>query len=168
MDTPTQPTPATGASPSGGQKKTAKMIIIAVVVLVLGFIAIGAATVFMGFKTFSGPSDAAKAWVQEVATGDMEMAYESTNQEFKDIGTGEEFEEYIQEIPVFTDFDEVKFSQFSIEGNQAVVSGTITGGGTDSPITIRLVKEDGEWKVAAFSLDEADVPEINDDEEDDF
>lgn len=146
--------------PAGGKKKGGlKAILLIVAILVVGTIAIGSLTLYLGYKTLSGPADASQAWLELIRDGNVDQAYDATSLEFQQVVTREDMTGFLAAYPVLANNTSATFSSFNIDNDVAVVSGTIRGAGEESPVTVTLVKQDGDWRVVEISLNPEDVPE---------
>lgn len=147
-------------SPSKGKKKGGlKIVLIIIAILVVGTIAIGSLTLYLGYKAFSAPADASQEWLELIREGNVDQAYDATSLEFQQVVTREDMTGFLAAYPVLANNTSATFSSFNIENDVAVVSGTIRGAGDESPVTVTLVRQDGEWKVVEISLNPEDVPE---------
>lgn len=147
-------------SPSKGKKKGGlKVVLIIIAILVVGTIAIGSLTLYLGYKTFSAPADASQEWLELIREGNVDQAYDATSFEFQQVVTREDMTGFLAAYPVLANNTSATFSSFNIENDVAVISGSIRGAGEESPVTVTLVRQDGEWKVVEISLNPEDVPE---------
>jgi hypothetical protein len=108
----------------------------------------------------SGAADAADAFFARIAEGDIEGAYASTAEEFRADTPVEEFGAFL-ETTALSRFESATWNSRSVENNRATISGTITTtDGGRIPMTVGLVKEQGEWRVLSVKKADAGlVPE---------
>ena len=99
------------------------------------------------YMATKGPADAAHAWLGEVRHGHgpdagMTEAYRSrlTPDELQTITTA------------IAQSKDATFISRSVDNDRATLRGVLTGGGTPRPITIKLLKEAGTWKVDDVAL----------------
>ncbi|MBU0614236.1 hypothetical protein KJ766_03070 [Patescibacteria group bacterium] len=133
------------------------------VAIILGILAIvivlPIAILLTGIFTSNQKStDVAKEFFQLNADGDYGGAYELAHSEFKEIVNADGLEAFVVNYPVMDDMTEIDFSYSSTDGDLQLLSGTIKGAGEESPITVQLLEEEGEWKIVFFSLNAEDVP----------
>lgn len=115
-------------------------------------------TIFMVKDSLYGPNGPAKAattFMDQTSAGDMRSAFDATAQEFKDIGTFPEFDEYAKKFLLGN--SELKLTSFNVLNDEAVACGSVLDGmKEESPIVVYLVKEgEGDskiWKVSGIDL----------------
>lgn len=103
------------------------------------------------YKALTKPVGPIKAQLEALNKGDYEKAYSYCSKAFKEATSFENFESITKENPQIFKSKKSSFSQVSIEGGVATVSGSITGqDGTVTPMVYKVVKEGGEWKILGF------------------
>jgi hypothetical protein len=152
------------ATPAKSGGKTKKLLMILGIVGA-GFILLLFLGVYGIFSAASGPTKAAKSFLETVATEDIAAAYGMTSSAFQEVTPQEDLELFLEVFPVVADSTEIKFNSFSIENGIAIVSGTIYSATENSPITVTLTKEGADWKVVNFSLNPEDVLDFDDETE---
>lgn len=139
MDTPSMPTPG-NISGSDTKSKVIKIFVV-IALVVAGIFA------FVMYFT-SAMVDAANAHLELLKADDIETAYEMTADGFKETLTLEDYVMLVDAFPVLQDYTDVSFNSREMVNKMGLISGTITSqSGGVHPITIDLVKEDGEWKL---------------------
>ena len=107
----------------------------------------------VAFKLTEAPVIAANVFLNEINSGQIEAAYNSTSAEFKNIGTVDQFKSLIGRNPIFTQMKSTSFSGRSIVNSDATLKGTIySKDGKSSPITIVETETNGIWSVSRFGL----------------
>lgn len=126
------------------------LVVVAVIVAI---------TLFSVNKVTEPSVKAAEMFIDKLATGKNDAAYNLTSSEFQKVVNTTQFAQFLKAYPILADKESLSFSYKSVKNDKAILSGTIIGNGKQkSPITIFLVKEGSEWKVFAVSLKEEDVP----------
>lgn len=111
------------------------------------------------FGAVSAPKVAAKEFLETAIEGDIASAYANSSADFQEVTSADDLGLFFEGYPVLAENTGIHFTNISIDNNTAVVYGTIEGGGETGPITVNLVKEDGEWRVLNLSLEPEDVPQ---------
>jgi hypothetical protein len=98
------------------------------------------------FFMTKGAADAAHAWLGEIRQGQVEAAYnEGLSAGYRSQLTREDFEALAARLGRSED---ATFWQRSIDNDRAVLKGVLTSKGSGAqPITLKLIKEGGAWKV---------------------
>ena len=97
--------------------------------------------VFMATK---GAADAAHAWLGHVRQGETDAVAAGMTEAYRTRPTAEEVEALTRAIGESKD---ASFLSRSVDNDRATLTGVLTGGPSPQPIVIKLVKEDGAWKV---------------------
>lgn len=97
--------------------------------------------VFMATK---GAADAGHAWLGAARQSQSEAVINGLSSDYRNRLSNEELETITATVRSSSD---ASFMKRSIENDRALLVGTLTGGGGTRPITLRLVKEGGAWKV---------------------
>jgi FHA domain-containing protein len=114
--------------------------------LLLGVIV--AAVIWGGvFMATKGPADAAHAWLGEVRHGQSPEA--AMTEAYRSRLTPEELEAITTAIARSTD---ATFPSRSIDNDRATLRGVLSGGGSPRPVTVKLLKEGGSWKIDDVTL----------------
>ncbi len=108
-------------------------------VALLGALGFGGA-----FLMTKGAADAAHGWLGEVREGRTDEAVAGLSEEHRSRLTEGEFEEIFSTI---RESDDATFAGRSVDNDRAVLTGALTGPGGARPVVLRLVKQDGSWKV---------------------
>lgn len=144
--TPPVPPMAAGAPPAKKGKGPLFWIAIGccgcvlLVALLAG--ALGGGAYFMS----KGAADAAHGWLGEIRKGQLDEAYAGgLSAEYKTQLSREDFERLGARLGKYGD---ATFWHRSIDNDRAVLKGVLTAkGGPPQPITLKLVKEGGAWKI---------------------
>lgn len=79
--------------------------------------------------------------------------YNYTSEEFQKATPLEEFNEFINDYPIFKNNESAHFTQRSLKNNLGILKGNITTlDHTKIPIEYRLIKEHGKWKILSIRL----------------
>ena len=97
--------------------------------------------VFMATK---GAADAAHAWLGHVRQGQTDEVAAGMTEAYRSRPTAEEVEAVTTAIGQSKD---ATFLSRSVDNDKATLTGVLTGGPSPQPVVIKLVKEDGAWKV---------------------
>jgi hypothetical protein len=117
------------------------VLLVALLVAVLG----GGA-----FFMTKGAADAAHAWLAEVRQGQLDAAYnEGLSSTYRSQLTREDFETLAGRLRQGKD---ATFWQRSIDNDRAVLKGILSTESGRRPITLKLVKEGGAWKIDEVDL----------------
>jgi predicted component of type VI protein secretion system len=155
---PTGPTgPPVAQMPAGGAPpKKGKGPVFWIAVGCCGcLLAVAALAAVIGggaFMATKGAADAAQAWLGDVREGRMESAAAGLSSDYRSRLSQEELEAHAVRIQASRD---ATFPGRSIDNDRAILTGVLTGSGTPKAIVIRLVREQGAWKVddVHFGLD---------------
>jgi hypothetical protein len=115
-------------------------------VLILGGLLGGGA-----FLMTKGVSDAGHAWLADVREGRTDQALAQLTDDYRSRLTEAELQEIVSRIQESTD---ATFPGRQLHNDRAVLSGVLTGSNGSHPIAIRLVKQDGTWKVDDVTFEE--------------
>jgi hypothetical protein len=104
--------------------------------------------------------DAAEAFLDDVAAGRYEAAYDDLCEEDRDAFTEEGFANFARSEPTLSRLDDptVNFLGVDINGDRATVDFDPESGESsdfDETYELELQKEDGDWKVCSLSSDPA-------------
>jgi hypothetical protein len=125
----------------------AAVVLVALVALILGVV----------FYATSGVVDAADAFLDTVARGDLEAAYSQTAPAFQAQQDQAAFAAAVRDLGL-TDYTARSWTSRSVEGGQATLNGTFTTAASDSvPLEMTLIKVAGEWRVFSLSGRQAGV-----------
>lgn len=135
-------------NPSSFKKTT--MIIGAIVAWFLLFV--GVIFAFVLFLT-SGLIYSIDQQLSALQSGNMEKAYSYTSKDFQKATSLSEFKKFIDQYPSLKNNESSFFNERVIENNVGIVKGTLTAkDGAKTPITYRLIWEDGKWKILNISV----------------
>jgi hypothetical protein len=91
--------------------------------------------------------------IAALRAGDLDAAYAETSIAFQEATSKEKFADFIKANRGLTQIADHSFSERSYENNIGKVSGTLTTkDGAVIPITYRLVKENGQWRILGFNV----------------
>ena len=113
------------------------------VLLLAGVIGGGA---YMATK---GAADAAHAWLGHIRQGQAEQVAAGMTEAFQTRPTPEEVQAINDAIAQSKD---ATFMSRSVDNDRATLTGVLTGGPSPQPIVVKLVKQDGAWKVDDVTL----------------
>ena len=141
--------------------KTA-LIIIGVIVGCVVVLAILAALAFnliwkgveSGIENLQAMNDFAVDHVELLQKGDVEGAYETTSDLFKQETTLEEYRTMV-EGSVLSDIDGYSFNSFSLDNNVLTLTGTITSDDTKVPVQVVATKQNDVWTLTSIELNPA-------------
>jgi hypothetical protein len=103
------------------------------------------------FLMTKGVADAGHAWLADVREGRTDQAFAQLTDAYRARLTEAEVDEIISAIQ---ESDDATFPGRQLENDNAVLTGVLTGSGGSRPIVLRLVKEDGGWKVDDVSFED--------------
>lgn len=147
-------------APAKGGSKIVKIIAIVAGVIIV-FVA---GIIMLVFSMLSGVTGASGKFMDALKSGDAAAAYEMSAAGFKEQGTSEQFEVFVDNNEALAEMDSYTLNSFKMENNYGSARGTITSkGGTVSPVLVELVNENGEWKVININLDPPAEVSDNDD-----
>ncbi len=142
-----------GTPPVYGQpkKSNAGCIIGFAIGLLVLIAAIGGFVAFI-LKATAPPRDASHAFLGKVRKGEWDAAYRDTSKEYQKTVSREAFEKQLEsDLPGVKGSTDATFNSTSITNSQACLSGTLKLASGSEDIHVRLVEEDGGWKIAAIS-----------------
>jgi hypothetical protein len=102
--------------------------------------------VFMATK---GAADATHAWLGHVRQGQTEQVAAGMTEAYRARLSPDELEAVTSAIAQSKD---ATFYQRSVDNDRATMTGVLTGGPSPRPVVIKLLKEDGTWKVDDVTL----------------
>jgi hypothetical protein len=146
---PVRPTAPVPQMPGGGAPaKKGKSPIFWVAIGCCGcLLAVAALAAVIGggvFMATKGAADAAHAWLADVRESKTEAVEQGLSRAYRARLGQEDLEALETRIKASRD---ATFPGRSVESNRAKLTGVLTGAGSPQPVVIRLVKEDGDWKV---------------------
>src|SRR5262245_57548859 len=111
----------------------------------------GFAAIFYTAFALTGPAvTATDDLLALLRDGKTTEAYRSTAKSLQSQQSEAEFTQAVQRLGV-TDYASSSWLSRNIENNEATLEGTVTTrGGRSIPLTVKLVKEDGGWKVLSL------------------
>lgn len=148
------PSPVASAPPSSfvqsikqlGCLKIGLMAMVSMVILFLLLIAF----VFMLTK---GPAESAEAHFAALKSGSVELAYRQTSGVFQQNTSMVRYKQFLADYPILSDVADTEFLERSVEIGLATLKGAlIDSKGNRVPIRIKLIKEQGDWKILALDL----------------
>lgn len=116
------------------------------------------------FSSYAQTKHVGKEFVENLAQEQYDSAFDMTTPSFQEKTSREDLQTFVEYYTVVASTNKVKFDYHEVvEGNTQdgvqVFSGTLkTKGGETLPVTIKVVKLDGLWKIGFFSVDLLDVP----------
>ena len=121
---------------------------------------ITAASVMLSLFSTTKPSKVARTFLEDLSKKETETAYNMTSTQFQATVTKETFNDFLALYPILTAKTEIDFSEHSVDDDVATFSGNIKGkDGSQTPITMHIIKEKDGWKVLALSLNPVDSPQ---------
>jgi pSer/pThr/pTyr-binding forkhead associated (FHA) protein len=96
------------------------------------------------FVMTKGATDDAHEWLAQVRDGRTDEAIAGLSEEYRSRLTEDELGEILS---VVRESEDATFPSRSVENDQAMLAGALTGAGGTRPIVLRLVKRDEGWKV---------------------
>jgi hypothetical protein len=123
-----------------------------ILVLVVASLSVGG----IYFMT-KGAADAVKADLEEIRGGRLDHAYEGLSSSYRSQLSRRDFEQLVARHPGLHDNADSTFLKRSVDNDTATVTGILTPhSGRPEPVTFKLVKEGGAWKISAIEfLDES-------------
>lgn len=129
------------------------LIIIAIVVASIGII------IGVVFYLTSGATKSANNFFSLIKSGNIDNAYQSLSQQFKEKTTSEQFEIFVKTYSII-DFDSVFWNSRSMNPSVTELEGSIkTKNGKTIPVKVDLVKEDGQWKILSIDV-KGGIPQV--------
>lgn len=117
--------------------------------LILVLAVIGA-IVFVVFNLTRGATRSADEFFTLVRDGKAREAYRSASREFQASSSEADFEAFLKNSTI-ADYDSAAWSSRSVSNNISELEGSIkTRAGGIVPVKIKLIKEDGRWKIHAI------------------
>lgn len=110
-------------------------------------------SVILSLRSTTKPSKVARSFLEDLSKKEIEEAYNMTSTQFKATVTKETFNNFLNLYPILTSRTEIDFSEHSVDNDIATISGKIKArDGSNFPITMHIIKENGNWRVLALSL----------------
>ncbi|MEX1258037.1 MAG: hypothetical protein WEG36_10495 [Gemmatimonadota bacterium] len=130
-----------------------KKILKVVGIVAVAFAALGAGIFALVFALTGGAVDASEEFLAPIGEERFEEAYSSAAVALRSQPDLLRFEEVVRTIGL-TGYQSVSWSYREIANNQASLEGSVTtvDGGT-IPLSMRLVNEEGEWRVLGFETE---------------
>ena len=136
-----------------------KIKIIPLVIIISALITIFAFGAYYLINIGDNPTSVAKGFINNLTDNDLKSAYEMTSSQFQTTVTVADLEKFLTQYPILKNIDSVKFPFKNVTADVAKISGELNSkDGKNSPITMVVVKENGNWKVLNLSLNPQDVP----------
>jgi len=134
-------------------KKWLKIVLIVVAVIII----LGAIGGIVAFRATSAPVQTAQSFLKDLSIGDVNSAYSLMSTNLSAAGTASDLQSFLKENSVVVNMTSVSFSDRSVNSDggisHAVLHGTITASaGLSSPVTVKEVQENGQWKIDEFTL----------------
>lgn len=128
-------------------RKTHPAIVLIPLILIWFFLA-GAALAVLVFQLTSGVVNVTKEQVAALESGNIEKAYSYVSPAFKHATSMEQFEDYINNCPSLTRYEDTWVINREIKNNYGSVTMIRTSDtGEKSEISFRLINHNGEWMV---------------------
>jgi WD40 repeat protein len=128
-----------------------KGLVLGVLVLFLLFGGGGAGLVFILYQTFRGPTEAADRFLALVGEDKAHDAYDMTAAAFRNGLDESAFAASVKQTGL-ADHAAVSWSSWKSTNGITTIEGAVTTRkATTIPVTLKLLKEDGRWKVLAMS-----------------
>ncbi len=93
-------------------------------------------------------------FLNDLKNGDPQDAYESVSKDFKDAMPYPKFVQFLSDYPILTAFEKIEPSVATLDGQTVVFPVVLNIGTTLFPLKFTLVKEDGEWKILGFVINQ--------------
>ena len=114
-------------------------------------------SIIMSLFSSSKPSKSAKTFLYDLSNKQIEAAYNTTSTQFKATVPRRTFDDFLHLYPILTTNVEIEFQNHSIDKDIATISANLKSeDGSRTPITLHVVKENGDWRLLALSLNPAD------------
>ena len=106
----------------------------------------------------SGPADAVTAHFAALAKGDDAAAYALTSSGFRSETSAAQFSAFVAANPILKN-GKLSIGAREVSGDTGTVTAELTAtDGTKRTLDVQLVKESGEWKIAAYRIRAAGAP----------
>jgi len=96
------------------------------------------------FMATRGAAEAAQTWLVDAREARMEAFEAGLSSSYRSRLSHEEIEALVSRIQASKD---ATFPGRSVDNDRAILTGVLTGSGSPQPVVIRLVREQGAWKV---------------------
>jgi len=132
-----------------------KMLILKIVVIII--VALIAVTIVLMTISLSA-ANALLVPVEEqlnsLETGKIEVAYNSTSDEFKKSVSLEEFNNFVETNPLLNSENVRAFKEKIIQDDMGLVKGLISSEATGETLFVEynLIRENGQWKIVHFKV----------------
>lgn len=142
---------------------SAKTILMVVLSIFAGILLLITTFVFLILFLVSGLSDVAQNQLTAIRNGDFEKAYYSyTSLEFQKAIPLSTFKAFVEQFPQIKDNVGATFNTKNINNHQGTLKGILKSkDGTSTPIEIRLVYENNQWKILSIRLIKPLSPSIS-------
>lgn len=101
-----------------------------------------------------GITDAAKSQLKAIRSGDIAKAYGYTSKTFQQETSFENFKKFVETYEAFKNNDDVSFSTRETQNDTGILKGELKSkDGKKTPVSYKLVKENGDWKIEGIKLD---------------
>jgi hypothetical protein len=101
----------------------------------------------------SGLQEPVEHHFSAIHAGDLTLAYSDLSIATRHDVSEADFKAMLERNPALTHVTGMSFSSRSYNGDQGTVEGTLNiDGGGKLPITVRLVKENDEWKILSYHV----------------
>jgi hypothetical protein len=118
-----------------------------------GILAVAALAVALVFFFTSGMMGVVEKQLALLGQGDIKSAYSLTSKDFQKATSLEQFTAFVKQYPSLSQNQGHTFTTRSVENNIGTVKGTLTArDGAVTPIRLRLVKEQGEWRILFIGM----------------
>ncbi len=118
-----------------------------------GFVVVIGVIVGVVFWATSGLIAPIERQLAAFHAGDMQAAYAETSEAFQKATSVDDFAAFVEANPILKDITDHSFTNRSFENNVGTVSGSLTSStGGVQPVSYRLVKERGDWKILSIDL----------------
>lgn len=100
------------------------------------------------------PKKTATTFLENISQGKVSEAYSLTSLSFQQQYSKDQYEKHFSDNQsLFSQIIENKINEISVSNDQAEARGFIkNSGGLKAPVIIKLVKEQGSWKVSEFDF----------------
>lgn len=116
-------------------------------VIFVGFILI------LAFYFTGGIVNVVNQQLDALSKNDVKAAYSYTSKDFQNAVSMEQFNAFLKQYPSLSHNKSAVFNEREVVNNTGRVKGTLTStDGAQTPIEVRLIKENGTWKILSIQL----------------
>ncbi len=106
---------------------------------------------WFGFGMYKETTAAADSFLNQIGSGDIKGAYDSSAATLRQEQTLEQFTTTVKTLGL-TEYQSAQWTGFNIVNDQGTLQGTMTTKtGTTVPLTVTMIKEGGTWRISGVS-----------------